>query len=253
MSVFLKTLKKWLADSYECLGLVLIASLSLFGVVLACFAVAAKLVSFGPFFAVVWIIASYILLIAPVIAGGYYLARRIIIRDEPSVSVLLKGVRELLTASWGIALLQVIITTAIAVNAWFYLSRGVPVLTMLGTLFIYLMLLWMLSSVYHFPVLVEQRPGAFKTIKRGFLLVLDNIAFTGGVFFVIILLTCLCTVTFLGLPFLYLGMVSLLQTRAFRVLLVKYEILPPEREPGTEEESQPQNTDSADQWPTFVP
>ena len=99
-----------------------------------------------------------------------------------------------------------------------------------------MLLLWGLSAVYHFPVLVEQRPGALKVLKRGVLLMLDNIAFTAGVFFVIILLTCFCTITLLGLPLLYVGMASILQTRALRALFVKYELLEPEREYAPEAE-----------------
>jgi hypothetical protein len=100
----------------------------------------------------------------------------------------------------------------------------------LGVLVVYAFILWALSATYHFPVLVEQRPGTLKILKRGFLLVLDNLAFTLGVFFVIILLTCFSAATLIGLPLLYLGTISILQTRALRALFVKYEVLPPERE-----------------------
>jgi len=130
----------------------------------------------------------------------------------------------------------VFVTLLIVVNSWFYLTRGVLALKLLGILFAYVLLLWGLSAVYHFPVLVEQRPGALKVLKRGVLLMLDNIAFTAGVFFVIILLTCFCTITLLGLPLLYVGMASILQTRALRALFVKYELLEPEREYAPEAE-----------------
>ena len=100
----------------------------------------------------------------------------------------------------------------------------------LGILVIYGLILWVLSAIYHFPVLIEQRPSTLNILKRGFLLALDNVAFTLGVFFAIILLTCFCAATLVGLPLLLLGMVSILQTRALRALFVKYEMLPPERE-----------------------
>ncbi len=94
----------------------------------------------------------------------------------------------------------------------------------------------MLTVLYHYPILIEQRPGAVKTLKRALLVALDNPGFTVGLFFAIILLACFCVVTLLGLPLLYMGVASIVQTRALRALFVKYEVLPPEREPASEQE-----------------
>ncbi|MGB9588077.1 MAG: hypothetical protein ACPL7O_07845, partial [Armatimonadota bacterium] len=98
-------------------------------------------------------------------------------------------------------------------------------------------LFWSLASIYHYPILVEQRPGAIKILKRGFLLTADNVIFTAKTFFAIILLTCLCIVIPFCLPLMFAGTASILQVRALRALFVKYSLLEPEREPETEEGS----------------
>jgi len=236
MPGFWKTLKKWLGDAYDYLGLVLVSSFVWFGVTLGGLAV---LTSIGLFKHPIALLAGaaslYVFLIAPVTAGVYVLARKMVTRDDPSVMDIVLGFREFLVASWALGFAQVLVTLAIAVNAWFYLSHGGIALKLLGVLAAYVLLLWALSATYHFPTMIEQRPGVLKILKRGFLLALDNLGFTCGVFFVIILLTCFCAVTLLGLPLLYLGLVSILHTRALRALFVKYEVLPPEREPVPEE------------------
>ena len=236
MPGFRKILKKWLLDSYDYLGLALASSFLWFSVTIG--GLAAIKSGFGSNSLLLLGSSAlfYVLLVAPMTAGVYFMAKKIVIRDEPSLLDMLWGFKDCLASSWALGLAQVFVTLLIVVNSWFYLTRGVLVLKLLGILFAYVLLLWGLSAVYHFPVLVEQRPGALKVLKRGVLLMLDNIAFTGGVFFVIILLTCFCTITLLGLPLLYVGMASILQTRALRALFVKYELLKPEREYAPEAE-----------------
>ncbi|HUV03733.1 MAG TPA: hypothetical protein VMX94_01345 [Armatimonadota bacterium] len=230
MPGFRKILKKWLLDSYDYLGLVLASSFLWFSVVVG--GLAAIKVGVGGSLVLLLVSAAlfYIFLIAPMTTGVHVMAKKIVTRDDPSLLDALSGFKDYLKASWALGLAQMFVTLLIVANAWFYLTRGAFVLKLLGILFVYLLLLWALSAVYHFPLLIEQRPGALKILRRGILLMLDNVAFTGGVFFVIILLTCFCAITLLGLPLLYVGMVSIVQTRALRALFVKYGILEPERE-----------------------
>ena len=223
MPPFLDILKKWILDCYDYLGLVLVSSVIWFGIVLGGFAAIAKTGS--PIVIAAVSALFYVLLIAPLTAGIFAMAKRIVTRDEPSLLNLLLGFKEYLTASWTLGLAQVVITILIVGNTYFYLTRDALAVKLLGFLFLYLLAFWMFSVVYHYPVLIEQRPGVFKIIKRGFLLTMGNVVFTVGVFFVIIVLTCFCTVTLLGLPLLFIGMMSLLQTRALRMLFEKYGLL----------------------------
>jgi uncharacterized membrane protein YesL len=231
MPGFLKTLKKWIGNSYEFLGLVLVCSFVWFGMFLVGMAAITKVcLHMHPAVMFAVISGFYVLVLAPLAAGVYATAKKMITHDDPSPLDIFRGFKEFLVPGWLLGLSQVFITVLLAANAWFYVTRPNIVFKALGVLGIYAIILWVLSAIYHFPVLIEQRPSTLKILKRGFLLTLDNAAFTLGMFFAIILLTCFCAVTFLPLPLLWLGMVSILQTRALRALFVKYEMLPPERE-----------------------
>jgi uncharacterized membrane protein YesL len=167
----------------------------------------------------------YILVVSPAIAGVFALSRKIITRDEPSLFDLVRGARRFLTASWLLSLSQILITSVIVANIWFYLTHGSAPMKILGILFIYALLFWAQSSIYHFPVLIEQNPGLLKTLKRGFLLALDNVGFTAGMFFVIILLTCLLGATVVCVLLLYPGLLSMVESCALRALFEKYGLV----------------------------
>lgn len=227
---FRKTCRKWLSDSYDRLGLVIISSLTWFGIILGlvwmiiCVAWPNMLLVFFT------LATGYVLVIAPITAGAFFLARRVVTRDDPSVSDIFHGTLTLAMPAWTLGLAQVVVTTIILVNVWFYLTRHSLVLNLIGVLCVYITLLWGLGSLYHYPILVEQRPGVLKILKRSFLLTVDNVTFTAKTFFVIILLTCICIVIPFCLPLLFAGTASILQVRALRALFVKYGLLEPERE-----------------------
>ncbi len=234
MPGFGKILRKSLGDAYDYLGLALVCSFVWFGVVLGGLSVLRLIPLFLARLA--FLVGLYVLLVAPVTAGVFAVARKIITRDDPSPLDLFRGAKQFLTAGWALALGQVIVTMLILANALFYVTRDSLWIKGVGVLFIYAGFLWMLTVLYHYPILIEQRPGTVKTLKRALLLALDNPGFTVGLFFAIILLACFCLVTLLGLPLLYMGVASIVQTRALRALFVKYEVLPPDREPVSEQE-----------------
>ena len=237
MPPLLKVLKKWLADSYEHLGLVLMCSFAWFGITLGGVALITSLRS-HPALVIGLLAGFWVIVVAPATSAVFFLAKKMVTRDEPSLLDLVLGFRQFLTPSWMLGLAQVFLTLMIAVNAWFYLTHGGIALRILGVLAMYVLIIWMMSAIYHFPVLIEQRAGTFKIMKRGFLLALDNPGFTAGVFLAIILLTCFSAATLLGLPLLYMGMLSILETRALRAVFVRYELLQPEKEYKPEDEAQ---------------
>lgn len=234
MPGFWKTLKRSLGDAYDYLGLVLLCSFVWFGITLGGLSVLRLIPSIFARFA--FLAGFYVLITAPLTAGVFAVAGKIVTRDDPSPLDVFRGAGQFLTLTWRLALGQLIVTVLILANAAFYLTHESLWIKAIGVLFVYAGLVWALSAMYHYPILIEQRPGVLKVLKRGLLLTLDNPAFTVGVFSVIILLTCFCGITLLGLPLLYMGVASIFQTRALRALFVKYELLPPEREPVSEEE-----------------
>ena len=232
-----KVLKKWLADSYEYLGLVLMASFIWFGITLGGLAAITSLRHY-PALILGLLAVFFVFIVAPATSAVFYLAKKMVTRDEPSLLELIRGFKEFLAPSWALGAVQILLTAMIIVNAWFYLTHGGIVLRILGVLSLYALLIWLMSAVYHFPALIEQQPNTFKIIKRGFLIALDNPGFTVGVFLAIILLTCFSAATLLGLPLLYMGMLSILETRALRAVFVKYGLLEPEKEYKPEDDAQ---------------
>ena len=227
---FGKVLKRSIGDSYEYLGLMLLCSFTWLSTVIICAWIIRSIISANPLGVIVIAGLLAVLAISPMTAGVFYVARQIVVRDEPSAGDLFRGFVRLMPGSWVLGASQIAITLVLLWNAWFYLSRGFP-LGILGLFVIYLLLGWGMSCLYHYPILIEQNPGVIKILRRSFLLVLGSPAFTCEVFIAIIVLTCLCMATLFGLPLLYAGMASVLQTRATRALLIKYEVLPPEPEP----------------------
>lgn len=235
MPGFGKTLKQGFIDAYDYLGLIVVSSCLWFASVLLSVFLIHAAISFSIVVGALAGVTLYSLVVAPVTASVFYMCRNIAVREEPSVGNLITGLREFFAPSAGLAMAQVIVTTIICVNGWFYLTRG-GVLTVLGVLFVYLMLVWCMSGLYHYPLLVEQRASALKILKRGFLLSVDNPRFTSSLFFVIIVLTGVGMVTFLGMPLLYAGVVGIIEMRALRALFVKYGLF--EMEPTVDSGSE---------------
>lgn len=236
---FRKVFKRFIGDSYDYLGLVLLCSFVWLGVSLGLLTLLLRFAGVkhpALFFAGLTLL--YIVIVSPLTAAAHFLARKVVTRDDPSPLDLLVGLRTNLSASWALGAWQVIITGVLLANVWFYLTHGGMPLRILSVLFIYVTIAWVLSCIYHYPMLIEQNPGALKIVKRGFLLMMDNLAFTAGVFSVIILLAGLCLATLLGLPLLFQGMLSILQTRALRAVFVKYGLLEPEKEYMPDEEDE---------------
>lgn len=229
MLQFWKILKKSFVGAYEQLAFTIICSSLFLGVMLICLSIL-KQIPYGrlmPVFACGCLL-MYILVLAPIIAGSCALARSLISYGDETVRDLFAHIRKSMISAWKLGLLQVIITLVLAVNIWFYFTHGGMVFKIIGVVFIYIAFFWFASMIYHFPILAEQHTGALLTLKRGFLLELDNIGFTALMFFVIILFTGICVATFVGLAFIYLGVMSLLTTNLTRALFVKYNLLPDE-------------------------
>ncbi|MBI2843497.1 MAG: hypothetical protein HYX78_08865 [Armatimonadetes bacterium] len=236
-------MKIGIADAWDRLGLVVASSLIWALVVLVPVAVAAELAKKQPS-AALWItiisLAAAVLLGAPLLAGIFRMAYKIVYREDPGLEDLAAGFRELSRSAISLALLNVAVVGVLTVDALFLLGvigpfKGGPVLALAGILCIYLLLGWTAAAIYQLPALAAQRPmgqreGAIAAIKKSFLLAAHNPAFTIGLFVVILGLGILCAVSVLGMLVLYVGLVSVILTRALRELYIRYGIVeePPE-------------------------
>lgn len=232
MLLFWKVLKKSFVDAYENLAFTIVSSSLFVGALLACIGIL-RLTAFGqlpPIF-ISGLLVAYILVLAPIISGTCAYARSILTHEDQSIGELFFFIRKTAISAWKLALLQVVITLLVLINLWFYFTHGGIICKIIAVLFIYILFFWLASMIYHFPVMIEQGCGAFLAVKRGFLLEIDNIGFTALMFFVIILLTIVSIATFIGLVFIYNGVMSMLATNMVRALFVKYNLLPAEEAP----------------------
>jgi len=236
MPGFWKTIRKSFGDAYDYLGTVIICSFIWFGVLLGTVSAWAGLGTRSPIAWIAFAFGFYSLLLGPLTAGVFHVGRKIVTRDDPTWVEMFRGAREYWGGAVLLALGQTAITMVIGVNAWFYFGHKTLVFRALGGVFLYGLVVWLMSALYHYPILIEQRPGLVKIVKRGFLVTLDNPAFTAGVFFAIILLTFLSVAVMLPMALLWAGLAGVILTRALRALFVKYELLPPEREPSPDDD-----------------
>ena len=226
---FWRTFKRAVADIYDRLGLVMIAS----GLWLCLGVVPAVVVlwlskSVHPFPLAVGGFAYYTFVGGPVLAGTFYLAGNIVSRQDPVVLDLLTGARRFLFASWKLAAAQLLITAILITDTVFFLATYVgaknAVFIPLTGLAFYAMLFWGTMVIYQWPLLIAQQPSTLKLIYRSFLIAADNVTFTSAFWFAIILLSILCVFP-PGMALLYMGSVSIIATNALREVFRKYGLV----------------------------
>lgn len=239
---FGRAMKKGFRDVYDYLGLVvassLIWSLVWLGLAAGWYALSRAVgVSVG---LAVGCSAAALIIVAPLGAGLCRMAYRIVYRDDPSLLDIPDGFRGLLLPSWALAGINAAVTVVLIADAAFFFGafgpfRGSWVGFALGALCLYLLLVWLMTALYHLPVLAAQRPmgqrrGAVAVIKKSFVLAAHNPGFTIGLFVVTLGLGILCALSVIGMLILYAGAVSIILTHALRELFVRYEIVEESRE-----------------------
>lgn len=248
ISLFRRVFRKSIADSYRYLGLVFFSSIVVSGAGLAGLGLFWLLGLRGP---ALWLTGGFfvwVFAVPPFVSGAHFVARkaaaqRPMVSDEPSTADLFSGAREFMLPSWALAFVQLLITFVILFGCWFYFSRGTLPFQLLSVLFLYFLFFWLMSSIYHYPILIEQRPGIVKILKRGFLLTIGSPGFTLLVFLVIILIVVLCLISFMiGAMALYAGLTSFVQTYAARELFIKFKAVEPDSEPEAD-------SSGDDDWP----
>lgn len=164
----------------------------------------------------------------PLAAGFCRFARNAAARREPELFDLAWGFREALRPSALLALIQIFGSLVLAGNCWFYISQEGPVLAVLGAVFGYVLLFWLLMTLYQWPLLAEEAGGARRALRKSALLVLDNPGYSAALGLVILALTVLLWGFIIPALLLWAGAMPLLLTQATRELLRKYGLLPPD-------------------------
>lgn len=231
-------LRLGLRDTYDALGAVLLLSLSV-GAAVALSSLGG-LTFAGLIFA--WLPGSLpsllslagggfalALVVGPLAAGLFRYARNMAARQEPDLFDLAWGYRTSLGRSLCLAGIQTLIGMVLAGDAFFFVTRGNPIVVGLGAIFGYLCVFWALMSLYAWPLLAEDESASVKSIlRKSGLLVLDNFPYTLLLGLVLLVLTAVLWATVIGGVLLWAGALAMFQTQATRELLRKYGVLGPD-------------------------
>lgn len=183
------------------------------------------------------LLAAALILSAPT-AGMFLVAHRVCERDEVAYTDLWRGAARLFAPATRLGLLHAAVIILFPINLWFYLSVRSPLGVLASLACLYALLLWLMMTVTHFPLLVAQETGVFdepdRPAKRGVRAVLRRSLYLAlgepfwqlGLLAALAVITALLFVTVALPPLLWPGTLAVLTTQAARALLVKYGILP---------------------------
>lgn len=172
---------------------------------------------------------------APVQAGLFNMAHKVIYRDDPGIGDIFSGFTTLLGPSLRLVAVNIIVMVVLARDALFFagvLGGTKPSLLQLalGMFCVYLIMAWLMVTMYQLPVMVSQKPlchkeGALPAIKKSVLLTMHNPGFTIGLFVVILGFSVLCALSVIGALILYGGALPVILVSALRELYIRYEIV----------------------------
>ncbi len=174
------------------------------------------------------LVAAWVLLMGPLTAGVYRYARNAAASAEPELLDLLWGFRSALRRAMGLSFTQLVVTSVLAADCLFLAAQRSVALMVLGVVFGYLSLYWLLAGLYQWPLLAELEIGVLAVLRKSALLVLDNLVFTVVIGLFAIILTIVCWGFLLPALILWPATMAFLQTYALRALLRRYGLLPPE-------------------------
>lgn len=164
-----------------------------------------------------------LIFIGPVTISAFYLTNRWMKFEEPGIRAYLRGLARYFLRGMLSFWLSLLIFTIILVDFFFFANFGNLFLRLMSGIWIYLGLFFVMSQFYFWSLLVEREQGILVTLKDSFLLTLDNLLYSLGIFGVFFLLTALGVVTAgVGLALSFIGFLGILANNATYNLLVKY-------------------------------
>lgn len=229
-----RTIARSFRDAWEHIGLVLAASL--FTALLpTALAVSVYFLADKPR----WILAVVVFIIAllkgPILAGVFNLAHKIAYADNPEISDLFSGFRELFCAGVSLILLDLFVTICLAADASFFLGIFGPIKPSvfsiaLGCLFVYLFIAWFCSMGYQFPALTAQKPlnqkaGVLPAVYKSLLVSLSAPFYTFCVWMAALIFIFACLVSAFGIFLLLGGVAALIFTHALREIFLCYGVI----------------------------
>lgn len=236
-----RTLRFGTRAAWDSLGLVCAVSLTLFVALLPPAAIALRIAASLPL-ALLAASAIWALLVPPLFAGACEVAHRILEHDDPSYAGLWGGFRTLYGRAAALGAIDLAITVALVANIAFYLSRGGIAWILVGVVFLYLLLFWLMNVLYHIPLLIAadkgiiQREGGGRArvssaLRNGLLLTLSAPGYTFGLLAILIVVGVPTAISGVGMALIAPAFAAVLTTRATRDQLTRFGMLPPEPDP----------------------
>jgi len=118
------------------------------------------------------------ILLGPLMAGLYTLARAMFRHDDPHPFDILRGARRLARPAWALGYLQTLVLTVLVSDLAFLMLRPETFLKFAGIIAGYGLLFWAMMMTYQWPLLVEQGTPLGLTVRRSFLLAALNPFYT---------------------------------------------------------------------------
>ena len=171
-----------------------------------------------------WLGLSVLVVTAPpATAGVYYLANQIARGESVSFGLFVEGMRRYFRRSWLLAIIVVVISVLLGGNLIFYANFANPWVRLLSVLWGYLIVFWLAMLIYLFPLLIEQEDKSLLLILRNAaLLVLDNVAFTLTLGFLLLLFLLLNVGLVVPVLLILMSGLAVIQSKALLTVLEKY-------------------------------
>ncbi len=173
------------------------------------------------------------LVLSPLLAGLFTLARAMLRHDDPHLFDIGRGMRRLARRAWALGYVQTLVNTILISDLGWLMARPEMPLKMAGIVVLYVLLFWSMMMTYQWPLLVEQDAPVSAILRRSFLLAAANPFYTLAVTLLVAFLLLGPIAFFFAFSFgpvilvpvsLLWGMlVSSLQTAATLEILRKYD------------------------------
>jgi uncharacterized membrane protein YesL len=195
------TFKRFLWNSYDHIGLLVVANL-------------------------VWLALCLPVITAPAATAGlFHLARRIADHEPASLRDFFEGLREHFFPALRAGALTLAVAIVLWVNIDFYSHLGgratLPGM-LLAALMIWVGAFVLLMHAHVFPLIVGGERSTRAVVRKSALLTLDNPGFTIGITVQALSVTALCVITCAGLVLALGSLLAVLLTTGHRELLKKY-------------------------------
>jgi uncharacterized membrane protein YesL len=214
-------------DTYDNLGHILLANVLWFICNLPGLALIYLVFHISSGFNLFWILLLIPLgIISATTVGLFAYTKQLMELKDNSIKSFFAGIKQYYRKAFVITLIHVLLFILIIVNINFYLQlRGNMQMAgvVLAGLAFWCGIFIALESIYVFAILVQNNLGIKKTLKRSFLIVLDNLWVTIGIFIFLISFLILCLFSGIGPILFMMSCIAMLGNNAIYEIMAKYE------------------------------